>query len=162
MENIKFRKASFTETKEIDAIYEKARSFMRETGNATQWTGGYPSREIILSDIEKGNLYIAVSDCIEAVFAFIKGEDPTYGYIEGEWLNDLPYCAVHRVASAGKRKGMLPAIMDYCFSQCDNIKIDTHKDNKVMQHQLEKYGFSVCGIIYLESGDSRIAYQMKK
>lgn len=156
------KKATASQLSEIEAIYERARSYMRETGNKTQWSGGYPSREVILSDIENGNLYVITGDGIEAVFAFILGEDPTYEYIEGEWLDTLPYCAVHRVASAGKTKGMLNAVMNYCFSQCDNIKIDTHEDNRVMQHQLEKYGFSPCGTIYLENGDSRIAYQMKK
>lgn len=156
------KKATASQLSEIEAIYERARSYMRETGNKSQWSGGYPSREVILSDIENGNLYVITGDGIEAVFAFILGEDPTYEYIEGEWLDTLPYCAVHRVASAGKTKGMLNAVMNYCFSQCDNIKIDTHEDNRVMQHQLEKYGFSPCGTIYLENGDSRIAYQMKK
>jgi hypothetical protein len=156
------KKATASQLSEIEAIYERARSYMRETGNKTQWSGGYPSREVILSDIENGNLYVITGDGIEAVFAFIRGEDPTYEYIEGEWLDTLPYCAVHRVASAGKTKGMLNAVMNYCFSQCDNIKIDTHEDNRVMQHQLEKYGFSPCGTIYLENGDPRIAYQMKK
>ena len=52
--------------------------------------------------------------------------------------------------------------MDYAFSRSDSIKIDTHKDNAVMQHQLEKYGFKRCGIIFLENGEDRIAYQMKR
>ena len=159
---MKTRNATIADFEEILAIYERARRYMRETGNKTQWSGGYPSREVILSDIENGNLYVITGDGIEAVFAFIRGEDPTYEYIKGEWLDTLPYCAVHRVASAGKTKGMLNAVMNYCFSQCDNIKIDTHEDNRVMQHQLEKYGFSPCGTIYLENGDPRIAYQMKK
>ena len=157
-----FEKSSVDRLEEIEAIYERARSYMKYTGNPEQWAGGYPSKEIILSDIEGGNLYVILGDGIEAVFAFVQGEDPTYEYIEGKWLNSLPSCAVHRVASAGKTKGMLSCIMDYCFSVCDNIKIDTHKDNKVMQHQLEKYGFRPCGTVFLENGDPRIAYQMKK
>ena len=162
MNNLTFEKASVSQLQEIEAIYERARSYMKDTGNATQWAGGYPSREIILSDIEWGNLYLVMGDGIEAVFAFIDGPDPTYDYIEGEWLDSLPYCAVHRVASAGKTKGMITLIMDHCFSRCDSIKIDTHNDNLIMQHQLEKYGFKKCGTIYLENGDPRIAYQMKK
>ena len=162
MENVKFRKASLTDIEKIDVIYERARSFMKETGNATQWAGGYPSREIILADIGDENLYVAESDHIEAVFAFINGEDPTYEYIEGAWLDSLPYRAVHRVASAGTRKGILKLIMDYCFSECDNIKIDTHENNIPMQGALEKYGFQRCGTIYLENGEERIAYQMHK
>ena len=157
-----FEKATVSQLEEIERIYGRARSFMKDTGNATQWAGGYPQREIILSDIEKGELYVVLSDEIEAVFAFIEGEDPTYNYIEGAWLDSLPYSAVHRVASAGRIKGMIKIIMDHVFSRCESVKIDTHEDNKVMQHQLEKYGFIGCGTVYLENGEPRIAYQMKK
>jgi len=31
--------------------------------------------------------------------------------------------------------------------------------HKIMQHNLLKHGFSYCGIIYLLSGDERLAYQ---
>ena len=51
------------------------------------------------------------------------------------------------------------SIMDFCFSYDTNIRIDTHRDNKIMQHNIVKYGFTYCGIIYLLSGDERLAYQ---
>ncbi len=160
---MEIRNATTADLEEILAIYERARGYMRETGNPDQWKSTYPSPEIIKSDINDGNLYLLTDeDGIEGVFVYINGSDPTYDYIEGSWLNDAPYCAVHRVASAGRKKGILSAVMDYAFSRTDNVKIDTHRDNAVMQHQLEKYGFLPCGIIYLENGESRIAYQMKK
>ena len=77
-------------------------------------------------------------------------------------LNDAPYAAIHRVASAGKRKGVLQECLDYCSAKHQNLRIDTHFDNKIMQHLLEKYGFHRCGTIYLENGDPRIAYQLIK
>ena len=49
--------------------------------------------------------------------------------------------------------------MDYAFSVDRNIRIDTHRDNRIMQHLLERHGFRYCGIIYLLSGDERLAYQ---
>lgn len=162
MEDITFRKATVADLSEVEKIYEGARAFMRRTGNPTQWAGGYPDRATILSDIEKGQLYLAVGDGIESVFAYIPGDDPTYSYIEGEWPDSLPYSAVHRVASAGKRRGMIKLIMDYCFETSDRIRIDTHEDNLVMQKALESYGFTRCGIIYLENGDPRIAYQKNR
>jgi hypothetical protein len=63
------------------------------------------------------------------------------------------------VASAGTKKGILHACMEYCASLSPNLKIDTHEDNRIMQHQLEKEGFSRCGIVLLENGEKRIAYQ---
>ena len=42
---------------------------------------------------------------------------------------------------------------------CGNLRIDTHEKNIPMQGCLAKNGFARCGIIYLEDGDPRIAYQ---
>ena len=160
---MKIRNAVISELEEILAIYELARAFMKETGNPDQWRNTYPTPQIVKDDIKKEELYVLYDEeGIEGVFVFINGPDPSYDYIDGNWLDDEPYCAVHRVASAQKKKGVLRAVMDYAFSRSDSIKIDTHKDNAVMQHQLEKYGFKRCGIIFLENGEHRIAYQMKR
>lgn len=160
---MKIRNAVISELEEILAIYELARAFMKETGNPDQWRNTYPTPQIVKDDIKKEELYVLYDEeGIEGVFVFINGPDPTYDYIDGNWLDDEPYCAIHRVASAQKKKGVLRAVMDYAFSRSDSIKIDTHKDNAVMQHQLEKYGFKRCGIIFLENGEDRIAYQMKR
>ena len=40
-----------------------------------------------------------------------------------------------------------------------SLRIDTHRGNVVMRRMLEKNGFVYCGIIYLESGDERVAYE---
>ena len=40
-----------------------------------------------------------------------------------------------------------------------SICADTHRDHRIMQHLLEKHGFTYCGVIYLASGDERLAYQ---
>ena len=40
-----------------------------------------------------------------------------------------------------------------------SIRIDTHEDNKPMRRFLEKCGFKFCGIIYLEDGSKRLAYE---
>ena len=89
----------------------------------------------------------------------IPGEDPTYRVIQGAWLNDLPYCAVHRVASRGEVKGVATQVLEWCMDRCGNIRIDTHDDNLPMQHVLEKNGFIRCGRIWNEDGSPRIAYQ---
>ncbi len=136
---------------------------MRDTGNPNQWKTTNPAKQTLEQDIADSNLYLLVDGTdIHGVFAYIEGVDPTYNYIEGKWLNDMPYAAVHRVASAGKSRGVLKRIMDYASSRADNIRIDTHEDNKVMQHSLEKLGFLKCGIIYLSNGEPRIAYHLAK
>ena len=162
MENVKMeiRKATYADFSEIVHIYAIARELMRHTGNETQWKNTYPTDDIILTDIENGNLHIIFDeDGIEGVFAWFPEGDPVYNHIDGAWLNDNPHAAVHRVASAGKKKGILSECMHYCFSMFGNIKIDTHENNKIMQHQLEKLGFIRCGIITLTNGEPRVAYQ---
>ena len=154
-------KATLQELPAILEIYANARAYMRENGNLTQWAGGYPSKEIVTEDIRKQQLYLAKEDGeTVGVFCYFEGIDPTYVRIyEGEWLNDRPYGVLHRIAVASHRKGVASACFAYCFSRCGNLKIDTHRDNLPMQRSLEKNGFTRCGIIYLESGDERLAYQ---
>ena len=160
------RKAEKEDLPRIYEIYETARQFMRENGNRAQWGAGDRPEELLEDDISQGNLYVledAVADeaIIHAVFAFIKGEDPVYLKIEqGSWMVDTEYAAVHRVASDGTVRNVLEKIMDYCKAQIPHLRIDTHEDNKVMQHVLEKYGFVRCGIVYVPDGSPRIAYEL--
>lgn len=161
--SVRIRPSSVDKIDEIMEIYERAKVYMRKEGNMTQWTGGYPSKEIILKDIEAGQHfsgYDPETGELLMVFTFIIGEDPTYGYIEnGEWLNSEPYGTVHRIASSGKRKGMLRECIEFCGDLVDNIRIDTHADNQTMQRGVLKLGFSRCGIIYLADGAPRVAFQ---
>ena len=153
-----------TKPEELDSvmgIYAHARQFMAEHGNAGQWGTTKPDREEVAADIEQGHSYVCVEKGeIIAVFYYKEGVDPTYVKIyEGAWVNDAPYGVVHRIASAGKVKGAGSFCLNWAFQQCGNLKIDTHRDNIVMQNTLKKNGFVQCGIIYLEDGDERLAYQ---
>ena len=146
-------------------VLEAAKGIMRASGNTGQWVNGYPSEDVVLSDIDQGNGYI-VSDGgrTAGYFAFIPSPEPTYARIyEGSWTDDvLPYHVVHRIGSYPDVYGVFRAIMDWCFERDRNIRIDTHRDNHIMQHNILKYGFEYCGIIFLASGDERLAYQCIK
>ena len=158
------RKATFQDLPGIREIYEMARQFMRKNGNHSQWGKGDEPEALIEEDVKKEQLYVLEEDgMIHAVFAFIIGEDPAYLRIEdGNWRSDEPYGAVHRVASDGTVRNVLGQIMDYCKAQILHLRIDTHEDNKVMQHVIEKSGFKRCGIIYVPDGSPRIAYEFIK
>ena len=155
------RKAEMRELDRIMRIYDGARAYMRENGNAEQWSGGYPSAELIASDIDNGFCHVCIeNEEIVGVFCYFWGEDPTYHRIyEGAWINERPYGVLHRIAVDKHCKGVASRCFDFCLSQCHNLKIDTHHDNIHMQRSLAKNGFTRCGIIYLENGDPRIAYQ---
>ena len=97
---------------------------------------------------------------IVGTFYFALGDEPNYHRIDGgSWLNDRPYGVVHRITSAPGTRGVASFCLAWCFAQCGNIRIDTHRNNIPMQKTLIKNGYRVCGTIYLENGDERIAFQ---
>lgn len=161
MKNTQIRKAMLSDLENILDIYEYACSYMKKNGNSTQWGASYPSRELLEDDIRKEQLYvIMVDDIPHGVFAFIVGEDPTYKYIEnGQWLSNEPYGTIHRIAGDGTIKRMFSIALEYCSSIIPHIRLDTHKDNKTMQHLALKNGFKECGTIYVSDGSPRIAYE---
>lgn len=151
--------------KTVLRLIDCGRQKMIDSGNLHQWTNGHPGKKQIESDIMNGNSYLIVADEEKpiATFAFIKGFDPTYARIEGgHWLNHEAYGTLHRVASIPGTKGIMDTIVDYCFRKVENIRIDTHQDNLPMQRALKRLGFAYCGIIYLENGDPRVAFQKKR
>ena len=66
----------------IMRVMEAARQTMRSSGNLHQWGDGYPSEDIILSDMERdGGYVIDVEGRVVAYFAFLKSPEPTYDII---------------------------------------------------------------------------------
>lgn len=149
----------------IMQLLECGRQKMRANGNLEQWTDGNPKQSLIEADINNGNSYIVEDDGVAvATFAFIEGPDITYNNIyEGKWKeNTLPYHVIHRMASLHGTHGVFKDILKYCFERCNNIRIDTHRQNSIMRNALSKYGFEYCGIIYLLDGAERLAYQQTR
>lgn len=160
MRTIRLAEASDTEA--ILAVMKAARGIMRSSGNLHQWGDSYPSAEAIDADRERNGGFVVVDDGrITGYFAFLPSPEPTYSYIEGgDWLDDsLPYHVIHRIASVPEAHGIFNDMLAWCSEREANIRIDTHRDNRIMQHLLSKHGFAYCGIIYLASGDERLAYQ---
>ena len=143
----------------VEAIYGQARRFMANHDNPGQWGLTYPSAELIQRDIAERKLYVlAYSDDIHGVFYFSIEDDPTYEKIyEGTWHSDSVYGVIHRIAGDGSG-GILQTAVEYARQKINHLRIDTHSDNYVMQRALEKFGFHRCGIIYIEDGAPRLAY----
>ena len=94
------------------------------------------------------------------MFALIPGRDPTYDIIEdGAWLSDEEYSTIHRVAADGRVNGVFEAALRFSLAQTPHIRIDTHEDNAVMRHLIEKNDFQRTGMIYCRDGSPRIAYE---
>lgn len=161
-------------------LFNAAKERLRLNG-VDQWQDGYPNRDVIAADIKNGESYVLIdeSDMPEiivhqaediaatAVISF-RGE-PTYEAISaGGWLTGEKddYAVIHRIASAdGKiRLGRATRLLCYAQELCrqrkvGSIRIDTHKDNQVMQRWLLKNGFIYCGQIVLADGAPRIAFE---
>ena len=155
------RKTTVEDIPRRQEIFDIGRAYQKANGNLNQWKEGYPGQAALDFDIQQGTGYVVEHEGrIVGTFALIPGEDPTYGYIEdGEWKSNEPYCAIHRVASDGSVKGLGDFILQWCIQKAGHVRIDTHKDNKTMQHVIKKNGFEYCGVIYLADGSPRIAFE---
>lgn len=180
MNNFSIRLANKDDLPEILKIYEKARLFMKENGNESQWglpspgKSLWPSEESILSKMDKNLQYICETQIdgkpqIAATFAFTNGiEEPAYSSIyEGQWPDDgsESYGVIHCFASSFIAKGAASFCLDWALNQCSYMKIDTHPNNKPMRSLLEKNGFTYCGKILMPEVQNddiiRVAYWKK-
>ena len=156
------RKATENDIQAVLAIFDKAKDIMRSDGNSTQWGDGYPDAGIVRTDIIMGGAHIIEQDRKPVgYFALLPSPEPTYSSIDGKWLDDTaPYFVIHRIASSPESHGVFREIIEYALSVSGNLRIDTHRDNRIMRHVIERAGFSYCGVINLPDGSERLAYQM--
>ena len=158
------RRATTDDLEAVCAIYAAARVFMRTHGNPTQWPGDYPGLIDAEKDLEIGALWVLDEGAGPiAVMSVLPGPDPTYAVIEGDsWLNDEPYWVMHRLAVTESGHGAGTRMLEWLCARHDNVRADTHPNNKAMQHVLETSGFARCGLIQLldrPTDTTRIAYQ---
>lgn len=165
------RKWNISHTQEADlprllAIYRRARRFMAEQGNPTQWGDRWPPEALLREDIAAGCSYVCKdgSGKIIGTFCYLYGEDvdECYRVIEdGAWSYDLPYGVVHRIASDGT-PGVGTFCMRWALGKSGYLRVDTHAANCPMQRVAAKLGMRRCGIIYVrEDNEPRIAFDVK-
>ena len=164
--NLRFRKGAECDLERIMELVADAQNWFRGQG-VDQWQDGYPTREIILSDIVGGENYIVEHNGVVVATCVISfAGEPTYNEIKGKgWLNGNRYAVVHRIAVADefRRKGIAKEILHYAEELSvgqgvADIRIDTHRDNVAMRSLLKKLGYTHCGRITLTSGAFREAY----
>jgi len=156
------RQAKREDMPAIRALYAASRQFMAENGNPTQWGDTYPPEDMLLEDIKKKHLYVCCDDGgVYGVFALIFGVEPCYNEIDGAWKDDTPYAAIHRV-SGGRGRGAARECLSFAKAVYPHLRIDTHADNLPMQHCIEKNGFARRGIVIVDDGTPRIAYEYSR
>ena len=154
------RPATASDLPALRPVFEAAKAIMRADGNPSQWSApGFPPENLLLRDIARGGGYVIEGCSPRAYFALLPSPEPTYDRIDGAWLTDEPYGVIHRIASYPEDHGIFAAIIDFAAARYAHLRIDTHRDNRIMQHLIEKHGFTYCGIIWLEDGTERLAYE---
>lgn len=160
-----FRPATAADNARIWEIVQQAKAQMHRE-KRQQWDESYPTPEHIANDIGNGYGYVLCDgEHIIAYGAIAFDGEPTYRTIRGEWLSDLPYVVVHRLAVAdeAKGRGVATVFMQEVEKLCSekgvrSFKVDTNFDNLGMQKILERRGFTYCGEISYQ-GASRRAYE---
>ena len=154
------RLATASDLPALRPVFEAAKAIMRADGNLDQWSApGFPPEDLLLRDIARDGGYVIENSGLRAYFALLPSPEPTYDYIDGAWLTDEPYGVIHRIASYPEDHGIFSAIIDFAAARYAHLRIDTHRDNRIMQHLIEKHGFTYCGIIWLADGIPRLAYE---
>ena len=164
------RKSNDKDISRLCEIFDEARSTIAKLG-IDQWQDGYPSKQVIDEDIKLSRSYVIETDGqIYGTFVLVEDGEITYDKIyEGHWLTGdscQSYIAIHRVAISVEKRGsgISGNIVAFASNRAkelgrSSLRIDTHEGNAVMRRMLEKNGFEYCGIIYLQSGDKRVAYE---
>lgn len=161
------RKAEFKDVDQIVEIMNQAKAYFKEKG-IPQWQGDYPDETDVMEDIRNDGAYV-ISDGNDVIgYSFIAGiHEPNYDHIEGKWLNSNLYYVVHRtcISNTCKGHGIASILISFAKEKAlaeglHDIRIDTHEMNHSMRRLIEKSGFAYCGVIYVEDGSPRYAYQL--
>lgn len=153
-----FRRAIESDVEAIVAIMNDAIRRLGEQG-VDQWQHGYPNAERIVQDVAEGIGWVLCDDEVVAYGALVLSGEPAYANIsDGEWITrEENYAVVHRMcvkdACTGRGYGRRFMTEAEAVSAATkrSMRVDTHADNRIMQHLLRKMGYTYCGMIYFES-----------
>lgn len=172
MPAIYLKEATMEDLPEIESIMDDAKAHLKDQG-IDQWQRRYPDQNDLIKDIKNDITYVLmVDDQIAGTAALWRGIDLNYLEIEdGEWINGIEarYTAIHRIAVSSNFRGqhlsghlisgLLTVSRNLGFK---DVRIDTHPDNKGMQHVITTNGFDYRGIIHMngDGNTARYAYQI--
>lgn len=159
---IQIRKALLSDLPGILPVIEEAQSFLKEN-NVDQWQDGFPNSATLTRDIT--NLFSFVIEAGGEIAGFLvislEPEIPYHHPVEGSLKLEGKYATIHRTAFSNRFRGLglSKKMFDFAFdfarqNGCSVIRIDTHKDNKVMQHILAREGFDYCCLVQLPPEDN--------
>lgn len=166
---MEFRRTVEADIDDIMKIIKQAQDYFKVQG-INQWQNNYPNVGTIRNDLAKGYSYVLVKEnnIVATAAVSFDGEKNYDAIYEGQWLSDNKYAVIHRIAVDSSLKGLglssqiIKNIEKLCLNKdVHSIKVDTHEENLSMQKMLKKNKFQYCGIIYLEDGSKRVAFERK-
>lgn len=163
------RLATIEDFEAVLKIIEECQKLMNQRG-IDQWQDGYPSGEVIVSDIEAKRGYVLIRNgCIAAYAALIFDGEQAYAHLRGgEWLTkNEHYLTIHRLAVSDKFRGenigeyfFLLSEKEAIMRNVNSVRCDTHKDNSVMLRLLQRLNYIYCGDVSYR-GSERAAFEKK-
>ncbi len=166
------RQATSADLPAMMAIIEQAKTALA-ADQIPQWQDGYPQSVDLQADIDAKLAWVLIVDGqIAGTATLLTTPDPNYAQIsDGSWKETTHhrYTSIHRIAIANGYHGQ--HLADFYFSNLmtisyqlgfHQIRIDTHRSNKRMQHVITKAGFDYRGVIYIDHqpDEARNAYQI--
>ena len=154
---------------DVERIVEIVRSAQRRLREAgiDQWQNGYPNRQSIESDVAHGyGRVICHEGRVVAYGALTYDGESAYDHLQGGvWLTEGVggYLTIHRLCVAdealGRGLGRLFFVLaeEEARVRVGSVRVDTHPDNRLMQHLLTSLGYCYCGTVTYES--LRLAYE---
>lgn len=168
MTKIFVRKATVADIPAIMQVIADAKAFLAGQ-NIDQWQGAYPNTAAVQKDVAAGTgRVLCVDGVVTGIASLIPGPDPFYGFIEGAgWSTNRDYFAIHRFAIGNNGRGQhlsrpfMTALLSELYGRgVRDVRVDTHPDNKIMQHVVTSNGFVHVGTVYLdEPVPERLAYE---
>ncbi len=159
-----FRRATAADAESIVQILNEAKDFLRKQ-EIPQWQDLH-FEELVPQSISRGEQYVLYEDGVLAAVCTMQSFEPDYQTIEGRWLTNGNYYAVHRVAVSSSFRGR--GVTQYLYEELAKLakengaialRADTHPKNLRMQRTFEKNQFMPCGKVTVFSGDVFLAYE---
>lgn len=160
------RRASVEDVERIVEIVHSAQRRLRESG-IDQWQNGYPNRQSVESDIAHGyGRVVCHEGRVVAYGALTYDGESAYDRLQGgSWLTaeGCAYLTIHRLCVADEVLGRGVGRLFFALAEeearamVSSVRVDTHPDNRIMQHIISVLGYRYCGTVTYES--LRLAYE---
>lgn len=92
------RQAKLQDIDVIMPMIENGRKHI-QTYNIPQWINGYPSKDTIAEDISENRGYVLLDNEEIIGYFVVLDYDPCYEKIEGKWIDNSKYVAIHRTVT---------------------------------------------------------------